>query len=463
MQNLLQFGATGTSLMFKRIFRGYLIVLFVSFTVMALAFSFTVRYYLINDTIRSLQRVAETLSKAETVPGMHGGGGHMRSVSFALANRIAFADFILLHPDRTIISSSDAESHPPGQKIPDTAAFYNLAYGPLQADNIVENDLVAVSYPVVLAGEHSRAALVLYTRLDLLKQLNYSIMAILAMALGAGIIVSLLAGAVVSRVVIEPLQKLKSRAAELAKRQFAGRLTIKTGDEIEELAETFNEMADRLSEYDRIQKEFFQKASHELKTPLMSVQGYAEALKEKVIPESEKEQSLDIIIRESKRMKALVEELLYIAKMETLQERYSFQPLLLKDAANEAVAALQSIANEKGVTIETIISSGQTPVMGDPEKIHRLFLNIIGNALRHAKSKISVQIIGTDVTVEDDGPGFREGEEETVFKPFYRGKEGDTGLGLAISRAIVENHDGRISAKNKPSGGALILIELPPA
>lgn len=442
--------------MFKRIFLGYLAVLLVSFAVLTLAFSFTVRQYLINDTIRSLHRVAETLS-ASTVPqGMHG-GGQMRGAFFSLANRIAYADYLLLDYDGTIIDSSDLEAYPPGE-INTKEAFNELAFGVGSEDSLVERNLVAVSYQVIISGEPSNAALILYSKLDLLTQLNQGILGILGLALGAGIIAALAAGALVTRVVVGPLQQLKTKANELARRRFDGKLIIKTGDEIEELADTFNNMARQLAEYDHAQKDFFQKASHELKTPLMSVQGYAEALKEGVIPPEEAQQSLDIIIKESRRMKALVDEFIYLTKMETLKESYSFEPVSLNDAVKEAIYAVHSLALESDIAIETKIKAANNVITGDPEKIHRLLLNILGNALRHAEKKIIVTINGPAIVVEDDGPGFNNTDLEKVFDTFYRGDNGGSGLGLAISRAIVEKHGGEITVGNSAEGGAIIRI-----
>jgi len=198
--------------MFKRIFVGYLAVLLISFAVLTLAFSFTVRQYLINDTVESLNRVAETLTTGTIQPGMHG-GGHMRGVFFSLANRIAYADYVLLRRDGLIIESSDIEAYPPGIKNINEA-FMDLAFGEGNKQSLVERNLVAVHYPVITAGQRQEKALILYSRLDLLTQVNRSLLGILALALGAGIAVSLIAGALATRVIVEPLQQLKSRAGD---------------------------------------------------------------------------------------------------------------------------------------------------------------------------------------------------------------------------------------------------------
>jgi signal transduction histidine kinase len=97
-------------------------------------------------------------------------------------------------------------------------------------------------------------------------------------------------------------------------------------------------------------------------------------------------------------------------------------------------------------------------IWADPEKIHRLYLNLLSNALRYANKKIVIKINGPELTIKDDGPGFSSADLSQVFKPFYRGKEGGSGLGLAITRAIVEQQGGSISASNSSQGGALVKI-----
>ncbi len=457
------YGVTGISSMFKRIFFGYLAVLIISLTVLAIAFNFTVRQYLISDTVASLHRVAETLSASAGQHGAHGSGGMMRGAYFSLANRIGYADYVLLVEDSNralVIDSSDLQAYPPGSEL-NNDAFRMLAFSEQPLENIVKQDLVAVAYPVNISGEKRSVSLILYSRLDLLTQLNRSILGILALALGAAVAVSLVAGALATKVVVGPLQMLKNRAAELAGRKFEGKLEIRTGDELEALANSFNEMAGQLSAYDRAQKDFFQQASHELKTPLMSVQGYAEALKEGVIPAGEKEQSLEIIIKEAQRMKALVDELIFLSRMETLSDSYNFEPVCLEEAVNEAAHALKSLTLERALEIKTSFTPDTAQIEADPEKLHRLLLNIIGNALRYARHKITVRVENNVIIVEDDGQGFAPGEEEKAFEPFYRGIGGHTGLGLTISRAIAHKHGASISASASALGGARITIAFP--
>lgn len=443
--------------MFRRIFLGYLAVLIVSLTVLALSFSLAIRHYMINDTLNRLNREAENLSilAAQRI-GMNR-GGHMHRITFQLVNTIVHADHILAYKNGEIIDSSNTELYPPGTII-ENQSFIDMAAEPAINSSSIGQDYVAAVYPVVTTPPSQEAVLILYSRLDLLSQLNKTITVILVYALGAAVVISLIIAMLVTRIVIDPLQKLKNRAAELTQRQFRGRLDIKTGDELEELANTFNEMTEQLEKYDLNQKSFFQQASHELKTPLMSIQGYAEALHDEVIPRSEEKAGLAIITRESERMKSLVEKFIYLSKMESLYEKNPYIPVNLKETVQEAVDAMQGLTIDRGISIKIDSLDGESIVAGDPEKIHRLFLNLIGNALRYANKNITITLNKLIIQVDDDGAGFQNNEIERVFEPFYRSDDGGSGLGLTISRAIVKEHHGLITAGNNPDGGARITI-----
>ena len=148
--------------------------------------------------------------------------------------------------------------------------------------------------------------------------------------------------------------------------------------------------------------------------------------------------------------------------METVQESYRFEPLNLENSAREAVHAVQSLALEKEIEIEINCDPNcSLDVRGDPEKIHRLLLNILGNALRSANKKVTITVGSGSLITEDDGPGFNPADLEKIFNPFFSGHKEGSGLGLAISRAIVENHGGTIKAANRSGGGAAITITFP--
>jgi signal transduction histidine kinase len=223
-------------------------------------------------------------------------------------------------------------------------------------------------------------------------------------------------------------------------------------------------MADNLRENDRLQTDFLQNASHELKTPLMAIQGNAEAIKDGIVKEAEAEESLDVIIAECQRLKAVVDELIYLTRLDRVADSFRFQPVPIGLVLREAVTSVQGMADLKGVGL-TVTGDVDTEGSFDPDKLKRAFINIIGNGIRYAAHKVSLQVARSgdrlEVVCTDDGKGFAPGEEKRIFDRFYKGEQGGTGIGLAITKAIVEAHGGSIEAMQGQPSGAVIRVIFP--
>jgi signal transduction histidine kinase len=241
-------------------------------------------------------------------------------------------------------------------------------------------------------------------------------------------------------------------------------LVIHTGDEIEELADCFSSMVDKLKVYDVQQKSFIQNASHELKTPLMSIQGYAEAIKDGVVEGAEMEESLDVIIEESQRLKKIVDEMIYLTKLDSVEESFHFEKADVYEIINQSIKSVKALAEAKGVDLRV---NGDCTYEGyfDIEKLTRAFINIFSNGIRYAERQIQVNCKADEsymeIIIADDGKGFSDGEEKKVFERFYKGRDGGTGIGLAITKAIISGHNGQIKAYNAAPNGAVFKITLP--
>lgn len=262
----------------------------------------------------------------------------------------------------------------------------------------------------------------------------------------------------------KPIKILKSHAEKIATRHFDDRVNILTGDEIESLAHAMNKIAGDLNDYDLSQKRFLQNVSHELKTPVMSIMGYAEAIRDDVV--ENKEKALNVIIDECQRLQRLVNEVLFLSKLETVEEFYSFKREKLKDVLEEIRDKIQGLMNKAGIHFELVLDEDCTIDM-DRDKLMQAVLNLLSNAVRYSKSYVTLITQGDEKTVSikvlDDGPGMETQELPHVFERFYKGKKGSTGLGMTITKAIIEKHKGTIMADNRPEGGALFIISLPKA
>jgi signal transduction histidine kinase len=329
-------------------------------------------------------------------------------------------------------------------------------------------DYVLVAYPVFDPTDtQPSTVLILITKLQDIQDISREIVRILLnIFIVVGSIVILL-GIFMARSITSPIKLLKKAVQRLNKRDFTPPEIVRTGDELEDFSDTLRNVVQELKHYDEGQRRFLQNASHELKTPLMAIQGYAEGIKDGIFEGEEAAKGLDTIVDESIRLKRLVDELIYLSKLETLQDVY--HPVLVNAAEvlADAVERIKSLALKGHIVIEVNANgpSEEFLIRIDRDKCLQAFINLIGNAIRHAHSKVictcTRQKDRVVIEIRDDGEGFRDEDLSKIFERFYKGDKGDTGLGLAITRAIIQRSDGTIVASNHPSGGGLITISLP--
>lgn len=307
-----------------------------------------------------------------------------------------------------------------------------------------------------------RGWFVLYSPVGPVQKLIGSLLFVLAISLLITATIAIFAGVLFASAIARPIIKLKSRAEAISKLQFDGTIEIHTGDELEDLAVAIEKMAVELKEYDLTQKRFFQNASHELKTPLMSIQGYAEGIKDGVFENDE--EALEVIAQESNRLKGVVEELIFLSKLESQDGLYVFSETPINKVIEKSIEKINSIAIKENIKI-SLKSCDNVYLNIDSDKITQALINVIGNCLRYAKSEIRVISQNhpdcLEIRINDDGNGFDEGEIPKLFERFYKGKKGKSGLGLAITRIILEKHGGSINASNSSNGGAEFTIKLP--
>lgn len=302
--------------------------------------------------------------------------------------------------------------------------------------------------------------LVLYTTVSEINAINRVVFRGGLIALIFTSLVTLLIGYLMQKRLTKPVKEIKG-AIEAYKKDKTVRPDIKTKDEFEVLGDDLNQLMNQVNEANERQKIFFQNASHELKTPLMSIQGYAEAIKDGVVSEDERDASLNIIISESQRLKRIVEEMILLTKLDDVGEKFDFKMCSLVEIFDNAVMAVKPILTSEGVKL---VKNIDEDVIGlfDSEKMTRVFINLLSNSARYAKSKVTVSIQKKGhliyVDLMDDGSGFEVGSEELLFDRFYKGETGGSGIGLALTKTIVERHGGTINAVNNVGMGALFKM-----
>ncbi|RJE89724.1 sensor histidine kinase [Paenibacillus sp. 1011MAR3C5] len=274
----------------------------------------------------------------------------------------------------------------------------------------------------------------------------------------------------ITKKLIDPLMKLRGELKKVRSRQFSDVKRIKAGGEIGAVAETVHDLAVELDRYNRVQKQFIQNASHELKTPLMSIAGYAEGIKDGVFEGEGARKGLEVIMSESGRLSKIVTEMTLLAKLDSEEDIFKAEPVTLKEIVTETIERINPLLLDKAIKLKVEYEEDEMAglrTIADKDKLLQALLNVVSNAARHARSEIRIKVRAVEariwISIEDDGSGIAESLIPQLFHRFVRGKDGDTGLGLAISRAIVERCGGSIAAGNAKAGGAIISIQLPSA
>lgn len=263
---------------------------------------------------------------------------------------------------------------------------------------------------------------------------------------------------------VTPLTRLRRQLKKIEQRQFDDIEPIKATGEIKEVEKSVYEMADALERYMNAQQAFFQNASHELKTPLMTIQGYAEGIRDRIFDAKEEEKGLEVMVSEVKRLKKIINEMILLAKLDSEQEIYEAEKVQISAVIDQVSARCVPLMNETGIAFYRDIQQ-DVPLVVDEEKFLRALLNLVFNGIRHAKTRVDLTVTNDAermmITIEDDGEGIPEELIPHIFHRFVKGKSGETGLGLAIARAIIEQSGGKITVGDSKHGGAKFTLEFP--
>ncbi len=292
------------------------------------------------------------------------------------------------------------------------------------------------------------------------------------------LVVALIVSFVVSREMVSRLHKTGEAARSLAEGNLASRAPESGSDEIADLAGHFNHMAERLQALvdglrrsEESRKALLAVASHEIRTPLTSIRGFAEALRDGVVPTEEKRlRYYEIIATESARLAQLVDDLFDVARLEAGQAELQLQEISVGSWLAEFA---EGFLHPDGVplALQMAPEAAQSRFYGDRSRLHQVLNNLVANAVRFSppgepvRLEAAVEADELEVRVIDRGPGLAPEEASRVFRRFYQGAGNGqghkgAGLGLAIVKSLVEAHGGTVGVISQPGAGATFWFRL---
>lgn len=285
--------------------------------------------------------------------------------------------------------------------------------------------------------------------------------------------VAVLASLVIARRLSRPVLRVSEATARVAAGDLGHRVPVEGEDEVAGLARRFNSMADALAEAQRREREFLASISHELRTPITAIRGYAEAISDGAVREGQGiEEALAVIRTEATRLERLVEDVVDLARLGAREFRLSPVQVDLAQTLRDAVRAGAPRASDAGVSLVADAADGLV-VTTDPGRVRQIVENLVENAIRVTPAGGAVRVAGRRdvagvvVEVSDTGPGIAETDLPHVFERSYlwrvsRGvREVGTGLGLAIVRELATALGGRIEVASRPGEGSTFRLHLP--
>lgn len=337
-----------------------------------------------------------------------------------------------------------------------------------------EKSMLMAAVPVQEKGE-VLAAIILFKPVDpITKAVNDFRRLIFGTAIGA-IILAIILSFFLARKITGPLLKINDFARRVAAGDFSGRIPVETGDEVGNLAKTFNYMSEELENAENLRRQFLSDVSHELRTPLSLLQGYAEALADDMAAtEEERKEYLTVISDEAARINRIVDDLSDLNAMEAGKLTLNISEFSISDVLKNVVRTFKPAAEDKNIALDFKAPAGYIPPLrGDQGRIEQIFINLVSNAVNYtpAGGKVIVEVKYDGdhflIKVSDTGEGISPHELPRIWERFYRvdkartRKEGGTGLGLAIVKNLVEAHGGTVTVSSKPGEGSTFTVTFP--
>jgi len=306
-----------------------------------------------------------------------------------------------------------------------------------------------------------------------LREADRSVLVNMAVAMGVALLcvaLTIVANAIFINNVVEPVMVVSDAARRISGGSYGMQVDNHYRDELGELVDNVNDMSLKISQSEKIQQEFISSVSHELRTPLTAINGWAETLA--ADPGANLEQTqrgLNIIVKESRRLTSMVEELLDFTRMQDGRFTLRVEEIDLLAELEDAIFTYREIFRQEGIELRYECADDLPTVAADGERMKQVFCNVLDNAAKHGGSgkRIDVSVSGEEggmvIRVRDFGPGIPVEELPYVKQKFYKGssKARGSGIGLAVCDEIMRLHNGTFDIANAEGGGTVVTMRLP--
>ncbi len=270
--------------------------------------------------------------------------------------------------------------------------------------------------------------------------------------------------------IVNPIKNVSSTARKIALGDFKSKIEFNKNDEIGELCDTINYMANELHEADTMKNDFISSVSHELRTPLTAIRGWGETAKMSVGSDEELvRRGLDVVLSEADRLSGLVEELLDFSRMQSGRLTVNTMPIDVSELLRSVTDMYTELAVKQGIELSYTPPAENSIVMGDPDRLKQVFINVIDNAVKYTEKGGLVLVVQSreegcvQILVKDTGVGIPESDLDHVKEKFFKSNKTvrGSGIGLAVADEIIKQHKGLLFLQSTEGVGTTVTIVLP--
>lgn len=353
-----------------------------------------------------------------------------------------------------------------------TGDFYGL-YSDQEVSYLSITQSIAYTYPGA-SEAINKGTITLSMPVPEITKTRSNIISYFLIATVISVALELIALFIITKEITEPIRELEKMTKQMAVGNFKVKIQSRSNDEVGELVNSYNAMAEALGNLDMMRNDFIASISHELRTPMTSIGGFIDGILDGVIPAEKQEHYLQIVKEEIARMNALVNDLLNMARLQSGKVELDLLPCSLEELLRNTALKLKPIIDEKEIQIVFDIKTKNCEVLVDRPSIERVLINLIQNAVKFTNPGGTVTLHSEPdgknkvrITVEDTGSGIAREEIPFIFEKFYKAdksrgldKKG-TGLGLAIVKNILSAHGQEIHVESTVGKGSRFIFTLP--
>ncbi len=472
--------------MFRSVFTRMLVtnlaIIAIVLVLLAVGLSFTIRGVIVDKQLRQMENDVDYMAGLFTAYPTSGISTEIIEYELERTAQIKKAEVWLVRPDGMIMPI-------PANNLKSNFDYQRLVLGnqlDKQVSNVLKGEAIATTgmfdvpfnAPVMTVGkpiiqdDMIVGAVFMHVKVDelggVLRSTYQYITFSALLAVGLAFIMVYIS----SRRLSNPLRQMSEAANDIAKGNFDRRVSESGEDEIGQLSRSFNMMVKDLQAQEKIRRGFVANVSHELRSPLTSIQGFAQGMLDGTVPENEKQRCYETIVQETKRLGKLINDLLDLSQMEAGKYRLNKTTVELNELVRRTLITFEGRIDAKNLQVDVCFDADKIHVEADADRIIQVLMNLFDNAVKFSEQggKLVIRTKSKDrnvrILIADNGQGIPRKDLPHIWDRFYQAHdtsngESGTGLGLSISKMIIDQHGGRIRVRSTEGKITLFLIDLP--